>query len=125
MNSTNFSNIGLLILRVGFSGMMLTHGIPKLLKMFSGDFSFGNPIGIGETATLVLAVLCEVFFPILVLIGFKTRLAAIPVIITMAVAAFIVHGADPLGTKEMALLYLMAFSAIALLGAGKYAVDRT
>ncbi|MBK5214083.1 MAG: DoxX family protein [Flavobacteriaceae bacterium] len=122
-NSTNY-NIGLLILRIGFGGMILTHGIPKLLKIISGDFSFGDPIGIGEHATLIIAVLCEVFFPILIIIGFKTRLAAIPVIITMAVAAFIVHGADPLGTKEMSILYLIAFSVIGLLGAGKYSVDK-
>ncbi len=124
MNNSTSYNLGLLLLRIGFGGMMLTHGIPKLLKMLSGDFSFGDPIGIGQTATLVLAVLCEVFFPILVIIGFKTRLAAIPVIITMAVAAFIVHAADPFGRKEMAILYLIAFIVIALLGAGKYAVDR-
>lgn len=124
MNNSNSYNLGLLLLRIGFGGMMLTHGIPKLMKMISGDFSFGDPIGIGEPASLVLAVLGEVIFPILVIIGFKTKLSAIPVIITMAVAAFIVHGADPLGTKEMALLYLFAFVAIALLGAGKYSVDK-
>ncbi len=124
MNKSNTYNIGLLILRLGFGGMMLSHGIPKLLKMFSGNFSFGDPIGIGEPATLVLAVLCEVLFPILIIIGFKTRLAAIPVIITMAVAAFIVHAADPLGSKEMAILYLIAFTVVALLGGGKYSVDR-
>lgn len=124
MKNSNIHSIALLLLRLGFGGMMLTHGIPKLLKMLSGNFAFGDPIGIGETATLVLAILCEVFFPILVIIGFKTRLAAIPVIITMAVAAFIVHAADPLGTKEMAILYLIAFTVIALLGAGKYSVDR-
>ncbi len=124
MNNATCSNIGLLLLRVGFGGFMLTHGVPKLLKLLSGDFSFGDPIGIGEPATLILAILCEVLFPILVIIGFKTRLAAIPVIITMAVAAFIVHAPDPLGTKEMAILYLIAFTAIALLGAGKYSVDR-
>lgn len=122
-NSTNY-NLGLLLLRVGFGGMMLTHGIPKLLKMLSGDFSFGDPIGVGEPATLVLAVLCEVLFPILVIVGFKTRLSAIPVIITMAIAAFIVHAADPLGTKEKAILFLIGFIAIALLGAGKYSVDK-
>lgn len=124
MMSNNTYNFGLLLLRIGFGGMMLTHGIPKLLKMLSGDFSFGDPIGIGEPASLVLAVLCEVLFPLLVIIGFKTRLSAIPVIITMAVAAFIVHGSDPLATKEKAILYLIGFIAIALLGAGKYSVDR-
>tara|TARA_R110002020_G_scaffold25263_14_gene82450 strand:+ start:4046 stop:4423 length:378 start_codon:yes stop_codon:yes gene_type:complete len=124
MNNTTSYNLGLLLMRVGFGALMLTHGIPKLLKMLSGDFSFGDPIGIGEKATLILAVLCEVLFPLLVIIGFKTRLSAIPVIITMAVAAFIVHAADPFGTKEMAILYLIGFTAIALLGAGKYSVDR-
>lgn len=124
MNNPNNHNIGLLLLRIGFGGMMLTHGIPKLLKMISGDFSFGDPIGIGEPASLVLAVLGEVLFPILVIIGFKTRLATIPVIITMIVAAFVVHAADPLGTKETAILYLIGFVAIALLGAGKYSVDK-
>ena len=124
MNNTATQNLGKLLLRLGFGGMMLTHGIPKLLKMLSGDFSFGDPIGIGMTATLILAILCEVLFPILVIIGFKTRLTAIPVIIIMAVAAFVVHGADPLGTKEMALLYLFAFISIALLGAGKYSIDK-
>ncbi|PHR14655.1 MAG: DoxX family protein [Aequorivita sp.] len=124
MNNTTSYNLGLLLMRVGFGALMLTHGIPKLLKMLSGDFSFGDPIGIGETATLILAVLCEVLFPLLVIIGFKTRLSAIPVIITMAVAAFIVHAADPFGTKEMAILYLIGFTAITLLGAGKYSVDR-
>lgn len=124
MKTPNNYNLGLLLLRIGFGGMLLTHGIPKLLKMLSGDFSFGDPIGIGEPASLVLAVLGEVIFPILVIVGFKTRLSSIPIIITMVVAAFIVHAADPLGTKEKAILYLIGFVAIALLGAGKYSVDK-
>jgi len=42
----------------------------------------------------------------------------------MAVAAFMVHAADPFGTKEKVLLYLFAFVIFALTGAGKYPVDR-
>ena len=42
----------------------------------------------------------------------------------MGVAAFIVHGTDPIGMKEKALLFLFAFVAIALLGPGKHSVDR-
>ena len=88
MNSS-LSQIGLLLLRVGFSGMLLTHGIPKLLKIIAGDFSFGDPLGIGPTTSLILACIAEVLFSILVILGFKTRLSTIPIIITMAVAAFI------------------------------------
>lgn len=123
MQNSNSYNIALLFIRLAFSGMMLSHGFPKLLKIVSGDFSFGDPIGIGETPSLILAVLGEVVFPIMIIVGFKTRLATIPVIITMITAAFIVHANDAFGIKEKALLYLIGFIAIALLGAGKHSVD--
>jgi len=122
MNSTH--NIGLLITRIGFSALMLSHGIPKLMRLFEGDFSFGDPLGIGSTPSFFLTVFAEAICPMLIIIGFKTRLASIPVIITMAVAAFLVHGADDFATKEKALLYLVAFLGIALLGPGKHSVDR-
>lgn len=122
MNSTN--HFGLLFLRLTFSGMMLTHGIPKLLNLIQGDIQFGDPIGLGPTVSLILAVIGEAICPLLIILGLKTRIAAIPTIITMAIAAFIVHGSDPLGTKEMALLYLFGFTAIALLGSGRFSLDR-
>lgn len=124
MKNSTVNNLGLLLLRLGFGGIMLTHGIPKLLMLISGDFNFGDPIGIGAPASLILAVMGEVVFPILVIIGFKTRLAAIPVILTMIIAGFIVHANDPFGVKEKAFLFLIGFLAIALLGAGKYSIDK-
>lgn len=104
--------------------MLLTHGYPKFKKLISGDFSFGNPIGIGEAPTLFLAVLAEFVCPLLIIIGFKTKLATIPVIITMLVAAFVVHLADPFGTKEKALLFLAFFVCVFLLGPGKFSLDK-
>lgn len=124
MKNSHIHNFGLLFLRVAFSGLMLTHGIPKLLKLLSGNFEFGDPLGIGATASLILAVFGEVIFPLLVIIGFKTRLATIPVIITMLTAAFVVHASDPFGIQEKSILYLSAFVAIAILGPGKYSVDK-
>ena len=35
-----------------------------------------------------------------------------------------VKGADPFGRKELALIYLVAFLMILLLGGGKYSVDK-
>ena len=32
-------------------------------------------------------------------------------------------GSDPLGDKELALLYLICFAAVALLGPGKWSLD--
>lgn len=121
----NHPNLGKLILRVGVSALMLTHGIPKLMLLFSGNINFPDPIGIGSLFSLILAVIGEAICPMLIIIGLKTRLAAIPAAITMAVAAFIVHGGDPIAEKEMALMYLFGFVAIALLGPGSYSVDRS
>ncbi|NJX15394.1 DoxX family protein [Tamlana crocina] len=117
------TDLGLLILRVGFSGMMLSHGIPKINMFFQSPIKFADPIGLGETTSLILTLIGEVLAPILVLVGFKTKWATIPVIITMLVAAFVVHLSDPFGTKEKALLYLFAFLAILIAGPGHYSYD--
>ena len=124
MSSTRNTNLGLLILRLGFSGLMLTHGYPKLMKIFKGDLSFGNPIGIGPELSLLLTVFAEFLCPVLIILGIRTRLAAVPPIVVMLVAVFAVHWNDPFGKIEFAMLYLLGFLAIALMGAGKYTLRR-
>lgn len=119
----NFNDLALLIVRVGFGGFMLTHGIPKI-SMLANPSDFADPIGVGATLSLILTLIGEVVAPILLIIGFKTKWAAIPAAITMFVAAFIVHAKDDLATKEHALLYLIAFVVLFLTGAGKYSVDK-
>ena len=103
-------NFALLILRVAIGIFMLTHGMGKLYKLFGDEpIAFADPIGIGETASLVLAVFAEVFCSVLLIFGLATRLAAIPLIITMFVAGFIVHAGDEFRVKEMAFLYLVVY----------------
>lgn len=119
-----FNDLALAILRVGFSGMLLTHGIPKISILLENPSGFPDPLGVGNVVSLILALIGEVVAPLFVLIGFKTKIAAIPAAGTMAVAAFIVHAQDSFGTKEKALLYLIGFIVIALVGAGKYSVDK-
>lgn len=123
MFKTN-KDLALLILRVAASGMLLTHGIPKIQKLFASPIEFGDPIGVGPTLSLILALIGEVVAPVLIIIGFKTRLAAIPAFITMAVAAFIVHADDGFGTKEKALLYALIFLVIYIAGPGKISIDK-
>jgi putative oxidoreductase len=124
MKNSLLKDIGLAFFRIAVSAMMLFHGLPKFQKLIAGNFEFGNPLGIGAAPSLFLAVIGEFVCPILIIIGFKTRWAAIPAAITMLVAAVIVHGEDPFGTKEKALFYLVAFVTIALLGPGKFSIDK-
>ncbi len=97
---------------------MLTHGTAKFLQLLDGDMAFGDPLGIGQGATLVLAVLAEFFCALFVLMGLGTRIVVIPLILTMVIAAFVVHARDPFGVKELALIYLGVYLAIFLLGSG-------
>ena len=120
---TNPASIALLIYRLAFSVMMITHGLPKLVNFGTKSETFADPFGIGSTFSLALVVFAELFAPMLVIIGLATRLAVIPVIVTMAVAAFSIHAGDPFADKEMSLLYLTAFTGILIAGAGKFSVD--
>lgn len=114
-----------LLLRVLGGGFMLTHGIPKLLSWAESHATFPDPLGVGSTASMALTIFGEVVCAGLLLLGAFTRVAAIPAAITMAVAAFVVHGGDPFGKRELALLYLGLYSALFFSGAGRVSVDGT
>lgn len=117
-------SIGILIARIGFGGMMLTHGWPKLEKVIStGKFQFGDPIGLGPELSLILTIFAEFVCAFLVILGLKTKWTAIPPAFTMLVAAFIVHADDPFGKKEFALLYFFGFFLLIFLGSGQYSLD--
>lgn len=117
-------DLALLLLRVGASGMMLVHGIPKISKLLETPIEFADPIGVGPVVSLILTIIGEVIAPLLIIVGYKTKLASIPTLITMLVAAFVVHAKDDFFTKEKALLYGLCFLVIAIAGAGKYAIDK-
>ena len=117
-------DFGLLLMRTFFSLGMMTHGYGKFLKVIQGDFEFGDPIGIGPTLSLILTVIAEFIAPILIILGWKTRIASLFPTITMIVAFFIVHDGDPFSRKEKAFVYLIAFLTIYLTGPGKYSLDK-
>ncbi|SRR6056297_875402 len=114
----------LLIARLVFGGLMITHGWPKFMKIINSDWGFADPLGIGAAPSLILTVFAELFCAVGLVLGWKTRLCAIPLIFTMLVAALIVHGSDPLADKEHALLFLGGFAVLAFMGAGRLSIDR-
>ncbi len=117
--STDF---GLLLLRLGTSGLMITHGWGKIANYSENLTKFADPLGIGTQTSLVLAIFAEFFCSILLALGFFSRLALIPLIITMVTAAFMVHGGN-FSKQELPLLFLIAFLTLFFTGPGKYSLD--
>jgi putative oxidoreductase len=115
--------VGLLILRLAVGGMMLTHGWPKLMRLFETPEKFADPIGLGPELSLALTAFAEVVCASLLVTGAWTRAAAVPFLITMLVAAFIVHGDDPFKKQELALLYGAGAMTLMLTGAGDFSAD--
>ena len=121
-NQTSFDLV-LLASRISIACFMLEHGIPKLKKLIDGNLDFADPLGFGETTSLILTVFAEVICSVFIFIGLGTRLAVIPLIITMLVAIFIIHSGDGFSKQELAWHYLLVYSLLFVAGSGKYSVD--
>lgn len=119
------ADVGLLILRAGSGAAMLfAHGMAKINNFSTLSTKFPDPFAIGSKASLLLAIGSEVICAALLILGLGTRVAAIPLWITMMVAAFLVHAGDPFQKKELALLYALVFLVVGLLGPGRYSLDQ-
>jgi len=117
-------DLGLLFLRVSIGAfMLLGHGWPKLANFAAKSAHFPDPLGVGNSLSLSLAIVGEVLAPLLIILGLFTRLATVPLIITMVVAAVVVHGGDPWAKKEFALLYALPAIALLFTGGGRYSLD--
>lgn len=114
----------LLFIRIMAGVLLITHGYPKLEKLLSGDpVQFASIMGMSPALSLSLAMFAEFICASLIVLGLFTRVAAIPVIITMAVIVFSVHWDDPFSRKELPLLYLTSYSFLFFMGAGRYSLD--
>ena len=115
----------LLLLRLAMGGMMLPHGFDKLTHFITRVKNFPDPFHIGSTVSLSLVIFAEFFCAALLLVGLMTRLVSIPLIITMAVAFFMIHNHDFVGDGQMAALFLSGYLVLLIAGPGKISLDRT
>lgn len=121
------ADLGLLIVRLWFGGLMFwLHGLFKL-KNFSGmKAQFVDPFGLGMTTSLSLVVFAEVVCAALLVVGLFTRFAALVLGFTMAMAFYLGHQAKLTGLGndgEMPFLFLGACLALFLSGGGSFSID--
>jgi len=126
--STRYSDqsisISLFLLRLAVGGLMIPHGYQKLLNFGTKSAGFTDPFHIGGPASMSLVIFAEFFCAGLLLLGLATRLATIPLIITMSVALFIAHKGEIFGDGEHAAMYLAGYLILLFVGPGKISVDK-
>ncbi|MDR1004660.1 MAG: DoxX family protein [Prevotellaceae bacterium] len=113
----------LLLARIAFGLLFMSHGIQKWMSFQDLSASFPDPLGVGHSLSLMLAIFGELACSLAFIGGILYRLAMIPMIFTMCMAYFVIHGSDPFAVKEMALVYLIIFVLMYLAGPGKYSID--
>ena len=79
-------------------------------------------MGFGSYMSLMLAIFAEFCCSLFLIAGLLLRITLIPMIITMGVAFFDIHDAM-LPEGELALIYLVVFIILYLVGPGRYSLD--
>ncbi|WOD43561.1 DoxX family protein [Hwangdonia lutea] len=122
-------HIGLLLLRTSIAFTMLIYGISKLyfgIEYINGLLEqYGLPTFLGYGVFVG-----EIIAPILIIIGFRTKLAGLVFAINCFVAILMDRLPDILGLNEhggwsigLIFIYMMFGAAMYLIGAGKFAVS--
>ncbi len=119
---THAASLILLALRLIFGLLLLRHGIEKIEAFPELRHSFPNPLGLGHTFSLVLAICAEAVCAAAIIGGCLVRLTTLPVIFSLGVAFFAVHHGS-LAQGELAFVYLATFCLLFFTGAGRYSVD--
>jgi putative oxidoreductase len=118
-------DVGLLLLRV-FAGLALAfqHGLGKLPPrpgFVDRVGGFGFP---AQEFFALMSGIAEFFGGILLAAGLLTRPVAALIVINMTVAVVFGHAGDPFARRELPLLFLSVALMYALVGAGRYGLDR-
>lgn len=121
-------DLGLLLIRITIAGLMLFHGFAKLKGV---DPIKGMLAEEGLPQLLAYGVyITEIVAPILIIIGFRTRLASLVFFLGMLFIIFLKHFDNIfILTKtgaikaELVLMYTIISLALFFTGAGKYAVS--
>ena len=116
-------SVFLLLARIVFGGMLLSHGLEKLMSFKTLSTSFPAQLGMSSKTTLMLAIFAEFFCSIAFICGFLYRLAMLPMLFTMFIAFFVTLRKAPFLQRELPLVYLLVYIFLYVAGPGRYAID--
>ena len=108
-NTTKVS-LFLLAVRIIFGILLMNHGIQKWSNFQELSTAFPDPIGLGSSISLGLAIFGELVCSMGFIFGFLYRF-------------FVIHANDVFAVKELAFIYLVVFVLMYIAGPGKFSID--
>ncbi|WP_152205847.1 DoxX family protein [Marinobacter changyiensis] len=120
------ADFGKLIIRLTLGGLMLFHGVAKLFNGISGIE--GMLAGHGIPTIFAYGVFIgELIAPLMVILGYQTRIGALLIVFNMLVAIALAHGNELLAlgrsggwALELQGFFLFTALAVIFLGPGRY-----
>ncbi len=120
---------GRLVLRLCVGGLMLFHGVAKIMHPGSLDFISGMLTANSLPEVLKYGVyIGEVVAPLMVIVGYQARVGGLLIAINMLFALFLAHSGDFFSLTqhggsavELQMFYLLTAIAVVFLGSGKWA----
>jgi len=122
------ADTGKLLLRLALGLLIILHGISKVINGLAPILGAVEKAGLPQPVEYLVYV-GEVLAPLLVIVGFWTRPAALVIAINMIFAVALVHTSQLFTLSktggwalELQGMYFFTAVAIALLGAGRYSL---
>lgn len=122
-------NIGLLVSRLTLGVLMLLHGIAKIQHGVGGIEAMLKKAGLPEPLAYGVFI-GEVLAPLMLILGLRTRVAALFYMGTMGLAIFLAHGSSlwslsPVGgwSVELPALFFLGALGLFFTGGGKLALS--
>ncbi len=123
------ADTGRLILRLCVGGLMLFHGVAKVMHPASLD-SIGSMLSANNLPAILAygVYIGEVVAPLMVIVGYQARAGGLLIAVNMVFAIVLAHSADFFSLTEhgglaieLQLFYLLSAVSVVFLGSGRLA----
>lgn len=132
ITGTTYSNMARLFLRLFVGVMFMQFGIRHLMNFEQMSATFPGTMGMSSETSLIVMIIIELLCSLLIMVGFLTRLATIPPIISMLFAEHYIladihtispYLIDSIQPGYLPIMFIGIYLFIILAGPGKISLD--
>lgn len=113
----------ILYLRLFLGGIILLHNIGKMQLYNEIINTYPSIFHMGSAATFASITIVQVVLAVLLIVGFRVRLAALLMAAGMLVSIFLIYPDKGFLASELLFVYMGSYIALIISGAGIFSLD--